>query len=260
MGILGRVLQGIGSALVEQGKIDAQAARDDLLMRRELALKQLEFQHDDAVRAQTHTDKLEEIGAQGAETRRTDLFQGVIAERRDQAKAKRDLTHDITIKKIDFSNSASLEGLRHRYKLTEDQYSSMLQAGRDAAADGRTIDRVVFSTDGQMQLVYKNGNVMSKGPKGAYNPTGSDDSGDDGIPGIAPRSTAAAAAPQPTPKVAKPQGDVNAAVAQLGNIYAKASQDPATYRSKYPQLFGQDGKLIPRDQAIQRVRQAYNGG
>jgi hypothetical protein len=58
MGILGRVLQGIGSALVEQGKIDAQAARDDLLMRREMALKQLEFQHDDAVRPQTqHQDK-----------------------------------------------------------------------------------------------------------------------------------------------------------------------------------------------------------
>jgi hypothetical protein len=74
---------------------------------------------------------------------------------------------------------------------------------------------VVFSTDGQMQLVMDNGDIVSKGPANAYNPSGSnqEDLGDylnsGGASsggsvsggGISPRSTPphstqAAAAPQ----------------------------------------------------------------
>lgn len=179
MSILERVLSGLGAGLIEKGKLDAQKERDDILFTRELALKQVESQIADAASARDHQERMGEIAATGAETRRTSLFEGVVNDRRDANKATRDLKHDITIKGIDFSNDAKMEGLKHKYKLSEDQFSSLLQSNRDAVAAGTTIDRVVFSKDGQMQQVYKNGNVVSRGPTGAYNPGGtSDDLGD----------------------------------------------------------------------------------
>lgn len=108
MSIFERVLYGLGQGLIEQGKINAQKERDDLLFARDLALKQVQFQHDDAASARDHQERLDEIHTTGAEARRTDLFQGIIADRRDTAKAQRDLQHDITLKKIDFSNDAEI--------------------------------------------------------------------------------------------------------------------------------------------------------
>jgi hypothetical protein len=94
-----------------------------------------------------------------------------------RTRRSRDLQHDITIKKIDF-------------------------------------DRAVFSTDGQMQQVMKNGNVVSKGPTGAYNPSGTstDDLGDylntgGDVSGSSISGGTGRTAAQPTPKLAS-QGSI----------------------------------------------------
>jgi hypothetical protein len=215
-------------------------------------------------------NRLAEIDETGAQTRRTAMFEGVVNDRRDANKASRDLQHDITIKKIDFSNSKALAGIQHTYKLSEDQADTLNKAVAEAKTNGQQVDRAVFSKDGQLQLIMKNGDVVSKGPAGAYNPSGAD-AGDLGdylnsggtasgsavSGGIAPRSSLHATAPTPPANVPNP--GKAAALAAAGNAYAAASQNPDAYRQRYPGMFDGQGNLLPKDQIISRINQTYGG-
>lgn len=279
MSLLGRVLVGIGSYLTEKGKVDEQAARDDLLMRREVALKQLEFQHDDANAATQHANKLDEIAATGAETRRTDLFQGVVADRRDQAKAGRDLQHDITIKGIDFSNDVKLKALEHKYKLNEGAAADARDLQKRLTEAGVTIDHWATTNDGRLMAFNKLGKPLEQTQtSGGFTTPGAND--DSGIPGLGGGKPSApsqpvpqsyqnvqANAPQLGASVQRTQGmapqaapaGLSAALAQAGNVYAKASQDPATYRKQYPGMFDAQGNLLPQDQVVAQIKQHFGG-
>jgi hypothetical protein len=274
MSLLGRVLQGIGAGLIEQGKEDYETQKTELLYQRELALKQLEFQHDDTRAAQDYQDKLSEISATGAENRRTDLFQGIIAERRDEAKDTRNLNHDITMASVNFKNDKTMEAFKQKNRLSEDQWQSFLKAKADAVANGQTVDRAVFSTNGQMQLIMKDGNIVTKGPPGAYNPSGSN--ADEGLGdylnsggaasggavsggGISPHSTQQAAAPQQTTAGVRAGPGKAAALAQVGNAYAFAASNPEQGKQRYPQMFDPSGNLLPKEQIIARVNSQFGG-
>jgi hypothetical protein len=271
MSFLGRVLQGVGSYLVQKGKDDAEDAKSELLFQREQALKQLEFQHDDAQVAAQHENRLGEIAATGAESRRTDLFQGIIGERRDQAKSTRDLQHDITIKGLEFKSAAQLEGLKHKYNLSEEQYKSLLDTQHDIKVNGAKIDRVVFSKNGQMQQVYGDGTVVSRGPTGAYNPGGATgdqsladlmaNSGGDSASGSGGTSGTAASNPPAgiAPAAPSVSGGKAAALAKAGNLYAQAAANPKAMRSQYPGLFDAQGNLLPKDQVIATVSAQFPG-
>jgi hypothetical protein len=261
MGILNKVLVGIGSYLIKKGELDEQAAREQLLFDRQVALKQLESQIDDKKSERDHTARLGEIAATGSENRRTDVFKGIIDQRVKQQEEADKLKHDITIKGIDFSNEAKLEGLKHKYKLSEDQFSSMLQSDRDAKAAGTTIDRVVFSKDGQMQQIYKNGTVVSRGPSGAYNASGAA-GGDLGDYLDTGGTASGSAVSNPTgigPTASSGAGPSahDAALARLGNVYAQASQNPEQFKSVYPGMFDANGNLLPKDALIARVNQQF---
>jgi hypothetical protein len=186
-----------------KGELDEQHQRDQLLMDRELALRAVDKQ-----------DKLEEIAATGAETRRTDLLAGIVADRRAQSKDARDLQHDIIIKKIDLKNSTTLAKLQARIGLDKDAFDAKIANAKTVFDNNNTVDRVVFSSDGQMQQVMKNGNVVSKGPTGAYNPSGTstDDLGDylntgGDVSGSSISGGTGRTAAQPTPKLAS-QGSI----------------------------------------------------
>jgi hypothetical protein len=227
MSLLRNVLAGIGSYLVKEGELNEQAARDDLLFRRQVALEQVKEQYLERASARDHTERLDEISATAAENRRTALYEGVVADRRDSSKAARDLQHDITLKKIDFSNSTSLEKLKSKLNMNEAQFTDFLKQKSDAEAAGQKVNRVVFSKNGQLQLVMDNGDIHSKGPSGAYNPSGADTTGADlgdylNSGGAVSGSSISRTEAQPTPSAgiapvapAQPPGSVMSQLSRL---------------------------------------------
>jgi hypothetical protein len=217
------ILLGIGQGLIKEGELNEQRERDDLLMRRQIALKQLEFQHDDAQAATTHQNRLDEITATAAETRRSELFKGVIDERRDENKAKRDLDHDIKIKAIDFSNDAKLEQLRNKLGMSRDQFQSTLTQMREDHKADTTIDHWVVSPRGEVGGYNSKGKLISQTKPGTTTVPGSSSSGDSfadldpGTGGIAPSSARTQA--EPTPKVTpQPQVDSESVLSQLSKM------------------------------------------
>jgi hypothetical protein len=72
-----------------------------------------------------------------------------------------------------------------------------------------------------------------------------------------------AASTKPTGQSSPDQARVKAdALANLGNVYAQISANPAAaaqYKRQYPGMFDANGNLLPKDVLIQRVNQRYGG-
>lgn len=171
MSLLQRVLKGLGSYMVEKAKMDAQAARDELLMRRELALKNIEHQYRIA------EGDASLVRAKALDTHQTenqtarDLVQGQITGTREAASDKRKFDQTLTIKSIDFNNEKALLGIKSKYKMSEDQYASFLQQGRELALAGATVDHWEVTKGGNLVALNKRGDVLGSSKPGVYNPT-----------------------------------------------------------------------------------------
>jgi hypothetical protein len=181
--------------------------------------------------------------------------------------------------KIDLSNSATIEGLKNKYALSEDALKAALDLQNNLKLAGVTADHWAVTTDGKMVAFNKQGGVLrySANP-GSFIPSGESKS-DDGLGGLggdgsisgerasrggtgkAPAKSAAAPSAKPSSSGDIP-GARGAALAKLGNVYAQVSANPAAktqYMQQYPGMFDENGNLLPRDVLIQRVNQRFGG-
>jgi hypothetical protein len=265
--IIGGALQGYGEGL------EKQETAAQLQYQRDMALEQLRAtnQSASAVQQSQLTDERD------ASHQAREFAYGTSKEAQKQTYEQ----SNIRLKgSIDLSNDKQLEAVKQRYKLTDIQAQSMADIQKDVAVAGQTVDHWAVTTDGKMVAFNKQGGVLrySENP-GSFIPSGESQNGSDtgvGIGGAtggsiagersARGSTPAPAAQQkPTAQKgssaapAQPANTKAAALAQAGNVYAAASQNPAAYRSKYPGMFDAQGNLLPRDEVVARIEQAYAG-
>jgi hypothetical protein len=189
MSLLEKVLAGVGDWMIKEGQFQMEKAKADLLFSRELALKQLDYAHDDAKSARDHSERLDEI-----------TLQGVIADRKDRASDERDLNKAITLKGIDFSNEKQLEAFKHKNRLSEDQFTQALQAGREARARHEELGQIVYTNKG-MTVYKKDGTAFTFGD---VTKAASPDDGGDSLSDYRPGGGAAAAQPAPASPAAAP--------------------------------------------------------
>lgn len=175
---------------------------------------------------------------------------------------------------IDLSNQSVIEGLKHKYNLSEDEVKSALDLKNQLSAAGQTVDHWAVTTDGKMVAFNKQGGVLrySANP-GSFVPSGESQTmdggslGGDSISGERASRGGGGAKPAPKPSAAPAKsGDIpgqrGAALAQLGNIYAQISANPAAkaqYQQQYPGMFDANGNLLPKDVLIQQVNQRLGG-
>lgn len=225
MGILLRVLSGLatgaGNYLVEKGKLDMQAARDDLLLRRELALKDLE-----------HTYRKAEMQEGGKITRENTSH--AAKEQRVTNKAEGEIRG--TLQDDAQSHALTLESLQHRNQMTREQQDDFRTFSEEAKRAGTYIDRQEVMADGRMVVWTKDGKSKIIGAPGSFIPAGrgsDSEGGGDSVNQYRPREGVeqkTAAAPTPEPK-------------NFAARYREATPETA------PRLF-RDGKKIPMNEAM----------
>jgi hypothetical protein len=198
MSLLRNVLAGIGSYLVKEGELNEQAARDDLLFRRQVALEQVKEQYLERASARDHTERLDEITTTAAENRRTAMVEGVIKSRTDEASDNRDLQKALTLKKVDLANDEKMEKLRASLGIQKSQWDSMLTQAREDHAANSQIDHWAVDNSGALVGYSKGGKKIGRTGEGAFPvpvPGGSDPF--DGY--LPPTPSSARTAPQATP-------------------------------------------------------------
>lgn len=152
--VLGGLLTGAGEGLEKQSMVDMQAKRDSALAemqaRRETALAALNHQY--RVSEATTTADLTDRNAGRNDAR--DFAYGT-------KKADQKFTQDKALKAIDFSNSASLEGLKHKYNLSEGAADDARTLDHDLKVAGVTVDHWEVTTDGRLTAYNKQGQLLS---------------------------------------------------------------------------------------------------
>jgi hypothetical protein len=269
MSLLRKVLAGVGSYLVKeherQEAFDMQAARDQLLFDRDVALKAVEHGY--------HVQEQETALANSKDLDTTQTANAMVRDKAaagykieaDEASDKRDLAKAVVLKNLDFSSSKALEAVKHKYNLEEGAADDARELQKQLKLNGVTVDHWEVTTDGRLAAFNKNGGRLAQSTKSGTFQTrpGGDTSlsdllgsgGGGGGGGAAQERTAA----EPTPK-APTQGQSKqraAALAALGTAYAQASQNPGAVRSKYPALFDANGNLRPQDELIGQVNARY---
>jgi hypothetical protein len=261
--IIGGALSGLGEGLEKQTILNNEDARQQRLQEatsaREMALANLNSHLQDT---------------RDANHQARDFAYGTATNAQKQGFEQQ----NIRLKgSVDLTNDKTIEGLKHQYNISEDQIKSMLDLKKDLAVAGQTADHWGVTTDGRMVAFNKQGGVLrySANP-GSFVPSGESlsDGGTgvgtidgeaasrNGAGGVSSTATPAAST-KPTGQSSPDQARVKAdALANLGNIYAQISANPAAaaqYKRQYPGMFDANGNLLPKDALIQRVNQRYGG-
>lgn len=262
--IIGGALSGIGEGLEKQSILNEES-------RQKTEAAELAARRDQALEALRHTNRTAEIQLQGTVDDTKDAnhqARGFSYETKTTSQKQGFEQQNIRLKG---SIDANLERLKSSNTITEQAADDARQLQHDLQVAGVTADHWEVTTDGRIVAFNKKGEVLKYSANAdSFVPksSGSDDElgGDGTIAGE--RGTRSGAAPaakpaaqnKPTGQQSPDQGNAKAAaLAALGNAYAKASQNPEQYRKQYPGMFDAQGNLLPRATLIQRVNQRYGG-
>lgn len=263
--IIGGALAGYGDGLQQQTLLNNENQRQE-------QLAELTAAREQALASLQHGYKMDEQQSENAAVDQRDANH----QARDFAYSSATNTQkqafeqqNIRLKgNVDLTNDKTIAALRNQYSLNEDQVKSMLELKNQLAVAGQTADHWGVTTDGRMVAFNKQGGVLRYSEnKGSFIPSGESQNGDDSLGGAGTIAGergsrgGTVAAPDPAASSSTPaaQGNQAAALAQLGNVYAAASQNPAAYRAKYPGMFDAQGNILPKDVVIQRLTQSYGG-
>lgn len=276
MGLLGRIAASVGGWLVEEGKEqDAMAMekmKDDLLFDREVALEGVKNQYAAIQSQRDQTNKLQVVDRTAQDQQQTDLVnaaaQGVNQAQHDTREAATQAANIQARGVID----AQIEGLKAKYKLSDDAYQSALEQARQLAEDGQTIGHVAISPKGNIGFYSKTGQLMSETPVGTVDPNAGKTSplaalglgaqpGAGGAPttGQLISANEGVSQGQSSPAAPQPSALKAQAVAKLGSIYSAAQADPDTYKTLYPGMFDPQGNLRPQSELLNQINTTYGG-
>jgi hypothetical protein len=160
----------------------------------------------------------------------------------------------ITLEGVKFGHDVSLTKLKAGLDKSNDAASKLLSAQIDAGQ----VNTTHIGDDGSLVVVYKDGHSEKNDSIKVHIPTGKEGDDEGG-------TIAAAQARQNGGKPAPKKGEVGsqdipgekgAALAALGNAYAKATQDPDAVRRQYPAMF-RNGKLRPIGELKAEINSRY---
>jgi hypothetical protein len=225
MSLLGRVAFAVGGYLIDRQKIqdelNLENVKQQMLFNRELALKQVDSQIADKASARDFNEAVDLAHVTGAENRTTAVTSAVLSAKKDEASDARDLSKAIVLKGIDLNNSKELEGVKHTYKLDEDQAQSLVTMQKELAIAGITADHYAVNTDGRMTAFNKLGGVLKVSQPGQFPlPPKQETLGDllgEGDTSQGSSGSQARTAAAPTPKLAAPPKPANSLLTQLAS-------------------------------------------
>jgi hypothetical protein len=248
---LGAALQGAGEGLAAQSE---QNYKTNLV--------EMQAKRDAALAALNHQYRTEEIQTTGSVNDTLDSHKRARDFAYDTAQAEQKQGYEqqnIVLKgKIDLQNDTQLEGLKHKYNLSEQAADDARQLDHDLKVAHITADHWAVTTDGKLVAFNKNGQVISSSTNpGSFVPTGTSvsESGGDDTGTIAGAKAArgiggATAKPQTKPtgqaESGWPDGWTGSQESQFEQLYTTATPQSA------PRLF-RNGQKIPPEEARRMI-------
>jgi hypothetical protein len=200
--VLGGALQGIGAGLAQQQRAKADTAAADVAHRREEYLLKLRGQIASDATVQQGQIARDNLAVKydfedrnDARTSERDTSKAIIVGNNTSANA-------VKLEQVKTANDRMIEGVKSRYRMTEQQQKAALDLSNDATRAGQEVGETRVAVDGSMVLYSKNGQVIRRSGAGMFTPNGAKATGTEGSTAIerARGGSPAAATPAPTAK------------------------------------------------------------